>query len=163
MMVIMNDVAAEESTAAESLAVLARQSLSDYCRDECGAYCCRIGYLLLSASQVGLMRNVDIATLKLMPIRFEADEKRYIFSLGLDRKGCPNLDDGQCSIHKNPDRPDACKKYPLFIGENKTVIITDECPGVRENKLFSYLAEFKAMGYNLVYFDEKEKKEKKLP
>ena len=104
------------------------------------------------------MDGIDIDSLKMMPIRFEDDPKRYIFSLGLDRKGCPNLSDSGCMIHKNSRRPDACKKYPLFIGENKTVIITDECPGVRENKLFAYLSEFKAMGYTLVYFDEKDRK-----
>jgi len=148
--------------AAEELAVLARRSLSDYCCFECEAYCCRIGYLLLSANEVGLMKDVDISTLKMMPLRSEIDEKRYIFSLGLGRAGCPNLSNSQCIIHTNPARPDACKKYPLFIGENKTVIITDECPGVRENRLFTYLSEFKTMGYTLVYFDERTEKSKIL-
>ena len=145
-----------EDDAAIKLAVAARESISNYCYTECMAYCCRRGYLLLSEEEVGLMRNTHIEDLKVMPIRPEIqnDAKRYIFSIGAHGKGCPNLTDFKCVIHKNPKRPKACKEFPLFIWENKTIVITDDCPAVKENQLYSYLAEFKKMGYKLVYTND---------
>jgi len=143
--------------AAINLAIAARKSISSYCYSECMAYCCRRGYLLLSEEEVGLMRNTRIEDLKLMPIRSEIvnDAKRYIFSIRADGRGCPNLSEYKCVIHTNPKRPKACKEYPLFIWENKTIVITDECPAVKENQLYPYLAEFKKMGYKLIYSSDK--------
>jgi Fe-S-cluster containining protein len=137
---------------AEELAVTARQSLSSYCYLECGAYCCRRGYLLLSEEEVGLMRNTNIGDLKVMPLRAEIvnDAKRYIFHLGAGG-GCPNLYEYKCTIHTNPKRPKACKEFPIFVRENMTIIVTDECPGVYANLLYPYLAEFKRRGYKLIY------------
>ena len=139
---------------AEELAVDARRSISSYCYTECMAYCCRRGYLLLSEKEVSLMKDTKIETLKTMPKNLETDSKRYIFNIGLKPQGCPNLIKYKCTIHKNPDRPKPCKEYPLFVFEN-TVIITDECPAVKENKLYPFLTQFKAMGYKIVYSDKK--------
>jgi len=136
---------------AEELAITARESLGVYCHTECLAYCCRRGYLLLSADEVGLMRNTCIEDLNIMPQRSDNDAKRYIFNLGAKGLGCPNLSGYKCVIHKNPARPKACKEFPLFIWEDKTLVIADECPAVKENKLYPYIAEFKKMGYKLVY------------
>jgi len=136
---------------AETLAINARESLSSYCYTECKAYCCRRGYLILSAKEVSLMKDTLKEDLKIMPIRTESDKKRYIFNLGSGINGCPNLTDYKCTIHTNLSRPKACKEFPLFIWKNKTVLVTDECPAVKENKLYSYLSEFKAMGYKIVY------------
>lgn len=126
---------------AEKLAISARKSISSYCFNECLAYCCRRGYLLLSKKEVGLLR-IDFNNLVIMPV-----DKRYIFNLS---KGCPNLKDYKCTIHKNSKRPKVCKEFPLFIFE-KTIIITEDCPAVKENMLYPFLAEFKSMGYKLIY------------
>ncbi|MGV8171444.1 MAG: YkgJ family cysteine cluster protein [Candidatus Woesearchaeota archaeon] len=136
---------------AEELAIRARESLSGYCYSECMAYCCRRGYLLLSAEEVGLMQNTCIEDLKIMPLRTKTDAKRYIFNLGSKGLGCPNLSEYKCVIHTNPARPKACKEFPLFIWNNNTIVINDECPAVKENRLYPYLAEFKNMGYKLIY------------
>jgi Fe-S-cluster containining protein len=130
-----------KNVAAEKLAVRARESLSKYCYNECMAYCCRRGHLLLSEKEASLLQ-LDIKDLILMPV-----DGRYIFNLG---KGCPNLKEHKCIIHKDLGRPKACKEFPLFIFEN-TVIVTDDCPAVEQNQLYAYLAEFKSMGYVLVY------------
>ncbi|MFA6462005.1 MAG: YkgJ family cysteine cluster protein [Candidatus Woesearchaeota archaeon] len=126
---------------AEGLAVRARESLSSYCYNECLAYCCRKGYLLLSEPEVSLLQ-MDIKDLVIMPI-----DRTYIFNLS---KGCPNLKEYKCLIHQNPQRPKACKEFPLFIF-GKTVVVTEDCPAVKQNKLYPFLAEFKSMGYKLVY------------
>jgi len=141
-----------KDVAAEKLAIIARKSLSSYCYNECKAYCCRRGYLLLSEKEVGLMLNVRKEDLPLMPLRTKTDKKRYIFNLGSKGgNGCPNLLDYKCIIHTNPNRPKACKEFPLFILDNKKIVVSDECPAVKENRLYPYLAEFKLMGYKLVY------------
>ena len=144
---IIKDITGEE------LANAARQSLSSYCYLMCGAYCCKRGYLVLSEEEVGLMKNTNIEELKLAPIDAEIvnDTKKYIFNLGFTDQGCPNLCEYKCEIHTNPKRPKACKEFPIFVRENKTVIVTDECPGVLTNLLYPYLAEFKKRGYKLIY------------
>jgi hypothetical protein len=126
---------------AESLAISARESISSYCYNECLAYCCRKGYLLLSEKEVNLLQ-MDIKNLVILPV-----DKRYIFNLS---KGCPNLKEYKCIIHKNPERPKACKEFPLFICEN-TIVVTEDCPAVKQDMLYPYLAEFKARGYTLIY------------
>jgi|GEM_PF-948609 len=140
---------------AENLAINARESISSYCYKECNAYCCRRGYLLLNSEEVSLMKGIFKEDLKMMPIH-ENEEKKYIFHLGQKTIGCPNLLDHKCTIHKNPLRPKACIEYPLFIWENKTILITDDCPAVKENMLYAHLAEFKKMGYTLMYSGDRK-------
>lgn len=126
---------------AEKLAISARKSISSYCYNECCAYCCRKGFLLLSRKEINILK-LDINALTILPV-----DKRYIFNLS---KGCPNLKDYKCIIHKNSKRPKACKEFPLFIF-GKTIIITEDCPAVKQNLLYPFLAEFKSMGYELIY------------
>jgi Fe-S-cluster containining protein len=140
---------------AEKLARAARKSLGSYCHTECLAYCCRGGYLLLSEEEVGLMRNTKREALRMMPLRSKNDAVRYIFNLGRRPEGCPNLRAYKCVIHKNPKRPNACKDFPLFIFK-KTIIVTDECPAVNENKLYPYLAKFKALGFTIIYSSDRK-------
>lgn len=126
---------------AESLAISARESISSYCYNECLACCCRKGYLLLTEEEVNLLQ-LKIKDLTILPI-----DKRYVFNLS---KGCPNLKEFKCMIHKNIDRPKVCKEFPLFICED-AIVVTEDCPAIKQNMLYSYLAEFKSMGYKLIY------------
>jgi Fe-S-cluster containining protein len=146
-----------KDAAAEELAISARESLSSYCYKECSAYCCRRGYLLLNAVEIGLMKGAIKENLPMMPQHSETEEKIYIFNLGQKTTGCPNLLDFKCTIHTNPLRPKACKEYPLFIWKNKTILIADDCIGVKENKLYPFLADFKAMGYTLMYSEDRKR------
>ncbi len=146
---------------AEKLAISARESISSYCYTECKAYCCRKGYLLLTAEEVALMRNSCKDDLEMIPT--DANEQRYVFNLGSRVTGCPNLENNsdinsdnhadryKCIIHKDPKRPKACKEFPLFIWSNKTVMVTNVCPAVKEHKLYPYLVQFKSMGYKIIY------------
>ena len=136
---------------AEELAVAARESLSSYCYTECKAYCCRHGYLLLTAKEVELMQDTQKEGLLIIPVEMEVDDRRFVFDLGSRDDGCTNLQKYQCMIHKNPARPKACKEFPLFIWKDKTIMVTHACPAVKENMLYPYLAEFKRMGYKIIY------------
>lgn len=140
---------------AEKLAITARASIGDYCHSECKASCCRKGYLLLTAKEVKLLsaRKKDLKTI---PVELEIGKRGYVFELGAKNAGCPHLQDYKCMIHKNPCRPKACKEFPLFIWEKKTVMVTYACPAVKENMLYPYLAEFKKKGYKLKYIAGKD-------
>ena len=139
---------------AETLAVAARESISNYCYSECRAYCCRRGYILLTGKEVGLMKGARKEDLQVIPVDLE-NEEGFVFDLGMG-EGCPNLKDYKCTIHKDPKRPKACKEFPLFIWDDKTVMVTYACPAVKEAKLYPFLAEFKRRGYKLVYIEGKE-------
>jgi len=140
---------------AEKLAIKARASISTYCYTECRAYCCRKGYLLLTAKEVKLIRNVSIKELKMIPVLTALNKKGYVLDLGQKLSGCPNLENYKCTIHKNPNRPKTCGDFPLFIWKDKTIMVTNACPAVRENKLYPYLSKFKKMGYKLVHLENK--------
>lgn len=130
---------------AEKLAIKARSSLSKYCSSECKAYCCRKGYLLLKPKELKVM-NINRKDL------FAEVEEGLLFNL---ESKCPNLNNSKCKIHKNPERPKACKEFPLFIWEDKTVMVSYKCPAAKENLLYPYLAKFKTMGYKITYTKEK--------
>lgn len=140
---------------AEKMAIAARESISSYCYRECKASCCRKGFLLLTGDEVGLMKGACKEELQVIPVELETDEEGFVFDLG-SGEGCPNLMEYKCTIHDNPLRPNACKEFPLFIWPDKTIMVTYACPAVKEAKLYSYLAEFKRMGYKLVYIEGKD-------
>jgi Fe-S-cluster containining protein len=145
-----------KDVAAERLAMAARDSLSSYCYSECKAHCCRKGHLLLTAGEVDLLKDTHKEDLKMISVQAKTHEKRYVFRLESNVDGCPNLLNYKCMIHKNPARPKACREFPIFIRKNKTLTVTRACPAVKENKLYPYLAEFKMMGYALVYLPGKD-------
>ncbi|MFA6073187.1 MAG: hypothetical protein WC758_03675 [Candidatus Woesearchaeota archaeon] len=136
---------------AKTLAISARKSLSHYCYTECNARCCRVGYILLTAKEVIVVQGNHKKKLEMIPVHTETNNDAQVLHLGSKLDGCPNLQNFKCIIHKNPDRPKTCKDFPLFILKNKTIRVTYECPAVKENKLYPYLAEFKKRGYKLVY------------
>jgi Fe-S-cluster containining protein len=144
--------AATEKATAEQLAASARASISDYCSSECKAYCCRKGFLLLTASEVPLLH--DTTQGELPPILLQDNEQGFV--LDLKENGCKNLSHHKCLIHTNPSRPKACKDFPLFLWKDKTVMVTYACPAVKENKLYPFLAAFKSRGYTLIYSPAKD-------
>ena len=147
-MVIIKDAAAEK------LATAARESISSYCYSECKAHCCRNGYLLLTGKEVDLMKGANKEALQIIPVDVE-NEEGFVFDLG-EGDGCPNLIEYKCAIHENQKRPKACKEFPLFFWEDKTIMVTYACPAVKAAKLYPFLAEFKTRGYKLVYIPAKD-------
>jgi Fe-S-cluster containining protein len=122
---------------AEELASQARNALSEFCHTECKAYCCRGGYLLLSKKEVGLLKG-NVKDLK-------TEEDKFVFNL---KPGCPNLDGHKCSVHTDPERPKACKEYPVFLFKD-SVAVSYGCLGF--HLLYPFLARFKRMGYKIDY------------
>ena len=129
----------------------ARNSISNYCFSECKAYCCRKGYLLLSSKEKDLVVGDHIKELTDNGCLVKTEKGEYSLDLDSKHEGCPSLDGHKCRIHKELDRPKACKDFPLFIWENKIIRMSQRCPAVMNNLLYPYLAEFKSMGYSFSY------------
>jgi len=123
----------------EEIANRARDSLGEFCMNECNAYCCRKGYLILSEEELKLFEKDNIKTI---------DNKKYSLFLG-NPNGCPNLDGVKCKIHRDPNRPSACKEFPIFIEGNK-VRISKRCFGAKEGKLYPFIREFLMAGCEII-------------
>ena len=136
---------------AERIADEARSSISDFCINECGAYCCRKGYIMVREHQLNQMATKE----KQEILEKEGKIKEFPFagkiqvdftnSLG----GCPALKDNMCTIHKNPERPKVCHQFPIFIEGNK-VRISQKCPAHQNNKFYPYIRKFMDLGFEII-------------
>lgn len=134
---------------AEKIANKARRALSHYCTEECSAYCCRKGYLLINESEMELLvgENKDI-------LMTEGSLRKMVdgmYSLNFSNSlgGCPQLKNSKCLIHNNPKRPRACIEFPIFI-TGKTVRVSGRCFGVRAGLIDPYITQLKKMGYDIM-------------
>lgn len=134
----------------ERLASKARNSISEYCFNECHAYCCRKGYLLLTPKEADLLSDHQKKEMVVQKILTVIRGGKYVLDLGLH--GCPQLRAYKCCVHKNSGRSLACKEFPLFISGHN-IRLSRRCPAVRENILYPYLAKFKLLGYNIEGFE----------
>jgi len=133
---------------AEKIARKARKSISRYCIEECKAYCCRKGYLVMSKLEADLITKKKLTSFeKSGNIKRMADGK---FSLNLDFNdlSCPSLKDFKCKVHKNISRPSVCKEFPLFL-EGATIRLSSRCPAVRSGLLYPYIKRILLLGYKL--------------
>ena len=115
---------------AEEIANRARNSLGEYCINECKAYCCKKGYLILKAKEVDLV------------VKGKKSLKKVEggFSLNFNEGGCPSLKDNKCSVYEN--RPQTCRDFPIFI-KGKYVRISPRCYGFTSGLLYPFIKEFK--------------------
>ena len=124
----------------------ARKSISSYCVEDCKAYCCRKGFLLLD--EAALQVTVGDQRLALERQGFLKETKEG-FSLNLNNpRHCPSLKGSLCTIHKNPDRSRTCKDFPIFIRE-KSIILSHRCPAVQEEKFYAFVQQCLADGWRL--------------
>ena len=103
-------------------------------------FCCRKGFLVVTKDELDEMANVGFCDLKRLP---SGD-----YSVYLGERGCPCLNDFKCLIHKSPNRPKVCGKFPIFI-EGDTVRVSGRCLAVREGLLYPYIAKLKSLGYKI--------------
>jgi Fe-S-cluster containining protein len=100
---------------AETIAKKARASIGQYCMDECRAYCCRKGYLVLTLEQAKIITHDRVEEFLKTDALKRLENGRYSLNLGATPEGCPSLKDYKCMIHKNKKRPQACKDFPVFL------------------------------------------------
>jgi Fe-S-cluster containining protein len=128
----------------------ARNSINTFCYEECNAYCCKKGYLILSKEETKLMINKNKRQLLKEKSLYKMKDNRYAFNLDNKFGFCPRLIDNKCSIHKHPNRSSTCKKFPIFIID-KTIKVSTRCPAVKQGKLYPYIHKFIKMGYKILY------------
>ena len=118
----------------ERIANDARRSLSKYCYEECSAYCCRKGYLVLTEKEADIVtQGKKDEMIKEGRIK-ELKDGKYSMNLS---PNCPSLVDNKCIIHKSHSRPKACKDFPLFLSTGE-FMFSGRCPAVRQGKLIPY-------------------------
>lgn len=141
----MNSKSKEE---AEKIAKEARQSISDYCINECHAYCCRKGYLILSDEEVDLLitKNKD-ELIKEESLKKQPDGKTS-FNLGNSFGSCPRLVDNKCTVHKDPKRPSTCDKFPVFVRED-SIRLSPRCFAVKTGMMYPFVHKFKELGFKI--------------
>lgn len=133
----------------ERLAKKARESISDFCINECHAYCCRKGYLIVPENVANLMSGKNKEKLILEKTLKELIDGKFSINFENSLGGCPSLKDSKCLIHENKERSITCKDFPIFI-LGKKIKISNRCPAKKLNKFFKFEHEAKKLGYEIV-------------
>lgn len=129
---------------AEKIIKKARSIICKYCIEECKAFCCRKGYLLLNKKDAEAVTGKNVEALKKKGIVKEHGEKTYI-SL---KAGCPALKNNLCTIHRKKTRPQLCKDFPIFI-KDKTISLSKNCPAITQDIIYPQISQLVRNGYKL--------------
>jgi hypothetical protein len=134
----------------EKLADEARNSLSNYCHEECHAYCCRKGYLVLEPFQVDTVTQGKKDEMIKKGSLKKLENGKYSMYMGHYEAPCPSLNENfQCKIHKSDKRNKACADFPVFLGEG-LIKLSPRCPAVKAQMLYPYEKQILMRGYKLV-------------
>lgn len=113
----------------------ARSSISEFCINECKAYCCRKGYLILNKTELFVVGDDLLKVTSMKDGRFSLNLNGGCFSLGFDFK---------CNNYLR--RPDTCKTFPIFVVGNE-VRLSPRCLAVKEGLLYPFIKQFLKAGY----------------
>ena len=134
----------------QELAKEARQSISEYCMNECNAYCCRKGFLEINEEEINLLAGNKRQQLEKDEFIKVLGDNKFSLNFTNNLGGCPALRGSKCSVHKDPLRPSTCDKYPIFINESKKEIrLSPRCFAVKENKLYPFVHDALKLGYKI--------------
>lgn len=138
---------------AEKIADKARESISKFCMNECKAYCCRKGYIMVREDQLNEIATKEIQKKLTEEKKIEKYSFSQKFKINFTNSlgGCPALKDNKCTIHKNAKRPKVCHEYPIFVQFNE-IRISSKCPAQQQNKLYPYIRKLHKLGYKITYF-----------
>lgn len=137
----------------EKLADEMRESLSDFCINECKAFCCREGHLIVRDDELDLICSSE-AIVERLKTEGAIQEKMFgknLLSFKNSCGSCPALDleNCKCKIHSNHARPRTCKEFPIFIF-GKEIKISSRCPAKTEGKFFKFEKDAERLGYKIV-------------
>ena len=131
----------------------ARDSISDYCLNECKAYCCRKShFLIINKIQIKTFTNNKINYFIEKRIIKKLKDGKFSFDLRKNNNLCPNLnlENFKCKIYNNKNKPDVCNEFPLFINKKKKQFrFASGCPAVKNNKFYPYISLLLKQGYKL--------------
>jgi Fe-S-cluster containining protein len=131
---------------AEHILTEARESISLFCMQECKAYCCRKGYLVLTSKEAVLVSGHPLST-KDDALR-DVVGGGHALHLGETHAGCPCLKDFKCTIHTDVSRPKTCKDFPIFRQGN-VVRFSPRCPAVQAGKMYQVEHELMQLGFEI--------------
>ncbi|MBU0471569.1 MAG: YkgJ family cysteine cluster protein [Nanoarchaeota archaeon] len=134
------------SSDVERLLSKARRSISKYCVEECQAYCCRKGRLLLTIKEAELItsKKIGMAETQGMIIKSKLGGYNLLFENNNDN--CPKLQNNKCLIHNRKDRPQTCKDFPIYL-KNDVIMFSSKCAAVQANQFFPYMRKIISKGY----------------
>jgi Fe-S-cluster containining protein len=137
---------------ADQILEQARNGISQFCIEECRAYCCRKGYLVLTPKQAKATmqgREEEYRSLSLLKDMTNGNISLY---MGDKDHPCPSLKDNRCMIHKHPDRSDTCRIFPIHIKDN-IIHVSKRCLAAKANMFYPYIARLAMMGFCLAKDD----------
>jgi Fe-S-cluster containining protein len=140
----------------EKLADEVRRGLSDFCINECKAFCCRDGFIKLKPLEADLYCEGKKEQLTKEGSLKEMWNGKYILEFKNSCGGCPALNpkNFHCKIHSDINRSNTCKDFPIFI-VGKEIKISPRCPAKVQGKFFKFEKEAIRLGYKIVdsFFD----------
>ncbi|MBU0615231.1 MAG: YkgJ family cysteine cluster protein [Nanoarchaeota archaeon] len=131
----------------------ARRSISSYCINECKAYCCRKGYLVLTQKEHDLILKNSHEKVESLKLLKALPNNKFSLYMGNANLPCPSLLDFKCTIHKSKNRPMVCHDFPIFI-EDHEIRLSHRCPAVKEDLFYPYMARLKKLGYKIIVSSE---------
>ena len=134
---------------AEQILNRARNDISQFCIEECKAYCCRKGYLVLTPKQAKATLQNREEELKNKGFLKDMTNGNLSLYMGDKDNPCPSLNNNKCLIHKHPDRCDTCEMFPIHI-KDKTIHISRRCHAAKANMLYPHIAELIKLGFRLL-------------
>lgn len=137
----------------ENIAVKARKAISSFCHEECRSYCCRKGFLLMDNSEAKTFTSDRVKEFMDTGLLKRMIDGRLSYNISADEKPCPNLNGFRCMIHSNPNRPRACRQFPVFISRN-TVMLSGRCLAVKEGKFYPFIAQWMMIGCKIIVSDQ---------
>ncbi len=132
---------------AEDIANRGRNSISDFCINNCQAKCCKFGALLLqSNSEVNIIvgnKKEEFLKNKILEPTVQGN-----FKFNYEGGGqCRHLNSQNlCGIHKNPSRPRICSDFPIFLFKNNFTIADNFCPAAQSGLLENFAIELETLG-----------------
>ncbi|MFT4243960.1 MAG: hypothetical protein ACMXYB_00705 [Candidatus Woesearchaeota archaeon] len=130
----LNPLTNTKEKIAKQIAQEARNSISSYCINVCGAKCCKVGKLLLQSNEeVETIAGVENIGKYLENKTFEKTQNGFM-TYNVEKEPCRHLKEKVlCSIHKSDKKPIICNDYPLFLTK-RYIIASEQCPAVVNEK-----------------------------
>lgn len=133
---------------AEHILNEARDSIGNFCINECKAYCCKKGYLVLTRKQMKATMQDKEEDYRRLGLLTEMTGDMFSLHMGEPGYPCPSLKDNMCSIHKNPDRCTTCHSFPIWLFGEK-IHISNRCFAGKESLFYPYIARLVKLGFKV--------------
>ena len=137
---------------ANKIANKARKSISKFCFEECKAYCCRKGYLVLTKYEVNKVTQRRTRELEKIKLLKKLENGNFSLNMGKNDFPCPSLQGYKCLVHKSLKRSKTCSDFPIFI-EAEYVKLSPRCLAVKEGLFYPFVKQWMELGFKILKDD----------